>query len=173
MLNLPILTLVIASALKFYPLSDRLVLFISVSYTHLDVYKRQGDESYFYCRSYEYLEEVIQDYTGMPYVLPAHQGRSAEGPLYECLVNPGDKVPSNTHFTTTSAWTFMRGAEPVDFVDTAYFDPADTTSSVSYTHLDVYKRQTTYCSSKDIRFYQSDYFNKILFRKDAHFIIIV
>lgn len=88
----------------------------------------EGDESYFYCRSYEHFEEVAKTYTGMPYILPSHQGRSAEAPLYECHVQPGDKVPSNTHFTTTSAWCFQRGAEPVDFVDTTYFDPNDTTS---------------------------------------------
>lgn len=88
----------------------------------------QGDESYFYCRSYEYFEEVAKKYTGMPYILPSHQGRSAEAPLYECLVGPGDKVPSNTHFTTTSAWTYQRGAEPIDFVDTLYFDESDKDS---------------------------------------------
>ncbi len=43
-------------------------------------------------------------------------------------MGPGDKVPSNTHFTTTSAWCFQRGAEPVDFVDTTYFNPDDTES---------------------------------------------
>ncbi|MGG6176351.1 tryptophanase [Pantoea allii] len=86
----------------------------------------EGDESYFNCRSYEHLEEVCQHFTGMPYIIPSHQGRSAEAPIYEIFVNPGDKVPSNTHFTTTSAWTFQRGAEPVDFLCPDYLDRENT-----------------------------------------------
>jgi tryptophanase len=82
----------------------------------------EGDESYFYCRSFEYFQESVQKFTGMPYIFPSHQGRSAEAPIYEVLVHPGDKVPSNTHFTTTSAWTFQRGAEPVDLVCPDYLD---------------------------------------------------
>jgi tryptophanase len=82
----------------------------------------EGDESYFYCRSFEYFEESVKKFTGMPYIFPSHQGRSAEAPIYEVLVHPGDKIPSNTHFTTTSAWTFQRGAEPVDLVCPDYLD---------------------------------------------------
>jgi tryptophanase len=85
----------------------------------------EGDESYFYCRSFEYFDEMVQKFTGMPYVFPSHQGRSSEAPIYEVLVNANDKVPSNTHFTTTSAWTFQRGAEPVDFVCPDYLDEND------------------------------------------------
>ena len=82
----------------------------------------EGDESYFNCRSYEAFEESCKLFTGMPYVIPSHQGRSAEAVIYEIFVHSGDKVPSNTHFTTTSAWAYQRGAEPVDFVTPEYLD---------------------------------------------------
>ncbi|WP_019211972.1 tryptophanase [Yersinia massiliensis] len=82
----------------------------------------EGDESYFNCRSYEIFEETCQAFTKMPYIIPSHQGRSAEAPIYEIFVKPGDKVPSNTHFTTTSTWAFQRGAEPVDLICPDYLD---------------------------------------------------
>lgn len=82
----------------------------------------EGDESYFNCRSYDSFEEACKLFTGMPWVIPSHQGRSAEAPLYEIFVNSGDIVPSNTHFTTTSAWAFQRGAVPVDFICPDYLD---------------------------------------------------
>lgn len=81
-----------------------------------------GDESYFECRSYENFEESVKLFTNMPYVLPCHQGRSGEYLIYETLVKEGDKVPSNTHFTTTHAWCYHKGAEPVDFITEDYFE---------------------------------------------------
>ena len=82
----------------------------------------QADESYFECRSYEGVEAAIRRFTGMPYVLPSHQGRSGEYLVYATLVGPGDYVPSNTHFTTTHTWCYERGAEPVDLLCKDYLD---------------------------------------------------
>lgn len=82
-----------------------------------------GDESYFECRSYEKFEESVKIFTGMPYVLPSHQGRSGENLIYETLVNRGNIIPSNTHFTTTNAWCYKREAEPINFLCRGYLDP--------------------------------------------------
>lgn len=50
-----------------------------------------ADESYAGARSWLKLEQVVKDLTGMPYVLPTHQGRAAERILYGILGGP-DKV---------------------------------------------------------------------------------
>ena len=45
----------------------------------------QGDESYAGARSWEHLQRVVRDLTGMPHILPTHQGRAAERILYGIL----------------------------------------------------------------------------------------
>ncbi len=86
-----------------------------------------ADESYFYCKSWYNFEEAVKTMTGHDYVIPSHQGRSAEFILYEALVNEGDIIPSNTHFTTTRAHAYALKAEPRDLVCKEYIECADRT----------------------------------------------
>ena len=74
----------------------------------------QGDESYAGARSYFHFEKAVQEVMGFPYVLPTHQGRGAEGMLFQTLVKPGQMVPNNRHFDTTQANLLDVGAQPVD-----------------------------------------------------------
>jgi tryptophanase len=73
-----------------------------------------GDEAYAGARSFQRFERAVHELTGMPHVIPAHQGRAAERLLFEEIVRPGDVVPGNTHFDTTRANLEARGAEAVD-----------------------------------------------------------
>src|SRR5260370_42459824 len=63
----------------------------------------RGDESYAGARSWYRCEQVLRDLTGMPHILPTHQGRASERILFEWLGGPGKVTPSNNHFDTTRA----------------------------------------------------------------------
>jgi tryptophanase len=84
----------------------------------------QGDESYAGSRSFWRFQERVQQLTGLPEVIPTHQGRAAEWILVEVMVKPGQVVPNNTHFDTTRANIEYQGARAVDLVIAEGRDPA-------------------------------------------------
>ena len=63
----------------------------------------RGDESYAGSPSYERFGRVVQELTGLPHVIPVHQGRAAERILFAETVVEGTIIPNNTHFDTTRA----------------------------------------------------------------------
>jgi tyrosine phenol-lyase len=87
----------------------------------------QADESYAGAESFFRLEASVRDVTGLPHVIPAHQGRAAERLLFEALVRPGDVVPGNMHFDTTRANLERLGARALDLPAADALDPASTT----------------------------------------------
>lgn len=76
----------------------------------------RGDESYAGAKSWFRFEAVMKDVTGMPHVLPTHQGRASERILFELVGGPGKVVPNNNHFDTTRANVEHSGAAAVDLV---------------------------------------------------------
>jgi tryptophanase len=82
----------------------------------------EGDESYAGSASFERFERAVRDLTGMEFVIPTHQGRSAEYLLMKSLVKSGQVVVGNTHFDTTRANIELMGAEALDFPSTANQD---------------------------------------------------
>lgn len=76
----------------------------------------QGDESYAGSTSFFHFERTIQDITGLPLVIPTHQGRAAEKILFSLLGGKGKYIVSNTLFDTTRANIEYSGAEGVDLV---------------------------------------------------------
>ncbi len=73
-----------------------------------------GDESYAGSKSYYKFQDAVQKITGMPYIIPTHQGRSAEALLCQAVLKPGMVVPGNTHFDTTRANIESKQAEALD-----------------------------------------------------------
>jgi len=87
-----------------------------------------GDESYAGSLSYHKLKDTIRKLLGMPYFLPAHQGRAAENVLFSAMLKAGDIVPGNSHFDTTKGHIEYRRAIAVDCTideaaDTSLFHP--------------------------------------------------
>jgi tryptophanase len=84
----------------------------------------EGDESYAGSRSFFRFRDAVQHLTGMPEVIPTHQGRAAEKILFTETLSEGDTVPNNTHFDTTRANVEYQGAEALDIVIPEGKDPA-------------------------------------------------
>ena len=76
----------------------------------------QGDESYAGSPSFFRFEKTVQQITGMPLVIPAHQGRAAEKILFSILGGKGKYFVSNTLFDTTRANIEYSGAEGIDLI---------------------------------------------------------
>jgi tyrosine phenol-lyase len=76
----------------------------------------RGDESYAGARSWFRFEQVMKELTGMPHILPTHQGRASERILFELLGGSGKVVPNNSHFDTTRANAEHSGAQAVDLL---------------------------------------------------------
>lgn len=85
-----------------------------------------GDESYAGSRSFYKFKAAVEDVTGMPEVIPTHQGRAAERILFTETVSAGDVVPNNTHFDTTRANVEYQKAEALDIVREEGLDPDST-----------------------------------------------
>ena len=75
-----------------------------------------GDESYAGSPSFFRFEKTIRDITGMPFIIPTHQGRSAEKILFSIMGGEGKYVLSNTLFDTTRGNIEFSGAVGIDLV---------------------------------------------------------
>jgi tryptophanase len=76
----------------------------------------QGDESYAGSQSFYRFEKTIKNITGMPIIIPTHQGRAAEKILFSIVGGKGKYIVSNTLFDTTRANIEFSGAEGVDLL---------------------------------------------------------
>jgi tryptophanase len=74
----------------------------------------QGDESYAGSSSFFKFEDSVRSITGMPYIIPTHQGRAAEKIIFSILGGKGKYFISNTLFDTTRANIEFSGAEGID-----------------------------------------------------------
>jgi tryptophanase len=76
----------------------------------------RGDESYAGSPSFFRFEETVKSITGMPEIIPTHQGRAAEKILFSITGGKGKYFVSNTLFDTTRANIEFSGATGVDLI---------------------------------------------------------
>jgi tryptophanase len=76
----------------------------------------QGDESYAGSPSFYRFEKTIRELTGMPIVIPTHQGRAAEKILFSVMGGAEKYIVSNTLFDTTRANIECSGAIGIDLL---------------------------------------------------------
>ena len=84
----------------------------------------RGDESYAGAPSFFRLQSVVQEITGMPHLIPTHQGRAAEKILFSATCKAGQIVPNNCHFDTTRANLEYLGVDARDLVIAEGLQPA-------------------------------------------------
>ena len=85
-----------------------------------------ADDSYAGSATYTRLENKLQEIFGLPYFLPAHQGRACENILAQTLVTPGSIVPMNYHFTTTRAHITRNGGSVEELITAAGIEVTST-----------------------------------------------
>ncbi len=73
-----------------------------------------GDETYAGARSFRNFEKTVKEIFGKRFLLPCHQGRSAENMVFSTVLKKGQYVLNNTHFDTTRGNTLHKGGIPVD-----------------------------------------------------------
>jgi tryptophanase len=83
----------------------------------------RGDEAYAGAKSWYRFKAVLEELTGMPHILPTHQGRASERILFELIGGPGKVIPNNNHFDTTRANIEHTGAKAIDLVIDEGRDP--------------------------------------------------
>jgi tryptophanase len=76
----------------------------------------QGDESYAGSPSFFRFEKTVKEITGMPLIIPTHQGRAAEKILFSIMGGKGKCFVSNTLFDTTRANIEYSGAAGIDLI---------------------------------------------------------
>lgn len=73
-----------------------------------------GDESYAGATSFRKFEQTVKEIFKKEFVVPCHQGRSAENLMFSTVVGNGQYVVNNTHFDTTRGNTLHKGGIPID-----------------------------------------------------------
>ena len=76
----------------------------------------QGDESYAGSESFFRFDNAVKEITGMPLVIPTHQGRATEKIIFTILAGKGKTSISNTLFDTTRANIEFSGSEGIDLL---------------------------------------------------------
>ncbi len=82
----------------------------------------RADDSYAGSETFYRVTDVLKEFFGTDYFLPAHQGRACENILANAFVTPGSTAIMNYHFTTTKAHITRLGGAVAEVVGDVGFD---------------------------------------------------
>ena len=85
----------------------------------------RGDESYAGAKSFFVFEKAVQEVTGFEFVIPTHQGRSAERILLHNFKSKGEYIVSNMLFDTTRANSEDFGFKVLDLPCPEFFEDTE------------------------------------------------
>ena len=75
-----------------------------------------ADDAYAGSESFYRLAEAVQEVFRLQHVMPVHQGRAAENLLAKALIEPGEVVPMNYHFTTSKTHVDLAGGQVIELL---------------------------------------------------------
>lgn len=76
----------------------------------------RADDAYAGSETFFRMQKKLEEHFGIPYCLPAHQGRACENVLATRFVKPGNCIIMNYHFTTTKAHITRLGGRVEELV---------------------------------------------------------
>lgn len=74
----------------------------------------RADQAYSGSQSFDRLKSAVDWFFGTKHFLPVHQGRAAEHIISKVLVNSGDTVITNFHFTTSRGHVELAGGRMIE-----------------------------------------------------------
>ena len=76
----------------------------------------RADDAYAGSETFYRMQAKLEELTGIPHLLPAHQGRACENIIATRFVKPGNCVIMNYHFTTAKAHITRLGGRVEELV---------------------------------------------------------
>ncbi|MDR2142379.1 MAG: tryptophanase [Deltaproteobacteria bacterium] len=111
-----------------------------------------ADDSYAGSETFYRLEKTVQDFFGLKYFLPAHQGRACENILATALIRPGKTVVTNYHFTTTKSHITRQGGQVLEAVAEDALNPVSQNPFKGNFDLALLDRQVAQVGPENVAF---------------------
>ena len=112
----------------------------------------QADDSYAGSETFFRLEAAVRMMFGTKFFLPAHQGRACEHIISKSLVNAGQSVLMNYHFTTSTAHVILNGGKVEELISDRGKELNSTEKFKGNIDISILKKRIKELGSENIAF---------------------
>ncbi|EHI56241.1 hypothetical protein HMPREF9333_00520 [Johnsonella ignava ATCC 51276] len=112
----------------------------------------QADDSYAGSETFFRLEAAVRMMFGTKFFLPAHQGRACEHIISKSLVNSGQSVLMNYHFTTSKAHVILNGGKVEELISDRGKELNSTEKFKGNIDISILKKRIKELGSENIAF---------------------